>query len=164
MSNMLEYNGYQGSIEPDADSGHLYGKILFINDLVTYSADTIADLKREFAISVDEYLKLCEELGDEPNKPYKGSFNVRTGEELHRNAAIEAARLGITLNEYVKGAIELRLESHKGGDEVIRHEHSHNHNHKIIVQVAETIRQSEYSSEEDEPWQKLSRPALRRVK
>jgi len=36
----------------------------------------------------------------------KGSFNIRIGSELHRNALICAKSMGINLNEFVKNSIE----------------------------------------------------------
>lgn len=82
----LHYKGYLVTIEPQLEDNRLYGKLAFIRDLVTYEAENLADLKKEFEYSVDAYLKDCEELGREPNQPFKGSFNVRTTPELHRQA------------------------------------------------------------------------------
>lgn len=103
----LTYKGYQGTIEPQLDSGTLYGKIAFIRDLVTYEATTLADLVREFEYSVDEYLNDCEELGKTPDKPFKGSFNVRISPELHRQAAISAGDK--SLNAFVCEAIKEKV-------------------------------------------------------
>ena len=50
----LEHNGYQGSIEVDVGTGLLFGKILFVNDLVTYEAKTVPDLRKEFQAAVDD--------------------------------------------------------------------------------------------------------------
>ena len=36
-----------------------------------------------------------------PDKEFKGSLNVRIDQELHREAAFAADRMGITLNQYV---------------------------------------------------------------
>ena len=65
----LKYQGYLGTIEPQPDSGTLFGKMAFIGDLVTYEAPTLAELVQEFHISVDLYLASCEELGHRPNTP-----------------------------------------------------------------------------------------------
>lgn len=51
--NILEYNGYYGSIEPE--DGYLYGKLLYIKSLITYEADTMAELKVAFRESVEDY-------------------------------------------------------------------------------------------------------------
>ena len=101
----FSYKGYTGSIEARPEDGCLYGKVLFVNDLVTYEAQTIPELEKEFKKSVDDYLDACKKLGREPVKQFKGSFNVRIGKELHKEAALFAAILGITLNEYIKLAV-----------------------------------------------------------
>ncbi len=46
-------------------------------------------------------MQLCEENGVEPEKPFKGSFNVRVRPEVHRGLAIAAAKRGESLNKYV---------------------------------------------------------------
>lgn len=103
----LKYKGYLGTIEPDMDSGILFGNLAFIKDTVTYEASTLSQLENEFKVSVDEYLASCEELGREPQKPCKGSFNVRVGGRLHREIVEAAMDRGI--NSFVKEAIEEKL-------------------------------------------------------
>lgn len=104
----FEYKGYLGTIEPDIDSGALFGKLAYIRDLVTYEATTLTQLEKEFRISVDEYLASCEELGRKPNLPCKGVFNVRTGPELHRAAVIASGDK--TLNAFVCEAIREKVQ------------------------------------------------------
>ena len=72
MSNVFEYLGYLGSAEVDADSRALVGKLLFIRDVITYSASSVPELEIEFKAAVDDYLATCAELGDEPDIPCKG--------------------------------------------------------------------------------------------
>lgn len=68
MAQYLEYKGYQGTIEPQ-DDGTLYGKVAFIRDLITYEADSLPDLVREFHHSVDDYLADCRDMGRQPDLP-----------------------------------------------------------------------------------------------
>lgn len=104
----LKYKGYMGTIEPNIEEGTLFGKVAFIRDLVTYEADNLNDLKNEFQVSVDDYLAFCEERGKEPNKPLKGSFNVRISPELHRAAVMAAG--DESLNAFVGEAIKEKLQ------------------------------------------------------
>ncbi len=90
--NMLKYKGYYGSYQVCLESSSIHGKIEFINDLVTFEASNVDDLKREFEASVDDYLETCNEIGREPNKTLTGSFNVRVGEVLHKKLGIEAIK------------------------------------------------------------------------
>ena len=41
----------------------------------------------------------------EPDKTYKGSFNVRLNPELHKQASLLASRKKVTLNELIKKSI-----------------------------------------------------------
>lgn len=111
--NVFRYKGFIGSIEINSEEKCLYGKLLYINDLVTYEANTVAKLEVEFKESVNEYLASCKELGREPMKPFKGSLNVRIGPDLHKEAALRAALLGIALNEYIKAAIRNQVQREK---------------------------------------------------
>ena len=52
------------------------------------------------------YLELCRAQGVEPERAYKGSFNVRISPELHRKAAICAASRNISLNSLVEQSLE----------------------------------------------------------
>ena len=51
-------------------------------------------------------MKLCAEKRIEPEKAYKGSFNVRISPDLHRSIAIHAIQDGMTLNKYVEKALQ----------------------------------------------------------
>ncbi|EEV3063051.1 type II toxin-antitoxin system HicB family antitoxin [Escherichia coli] len=78
----FKYKGYLGTVEPDFENNILHGKLAFIRDLVTFEAETLADLEREFKTSVDLYLQSCVEDGKEPDTPFKSVFNVRLDPEL----------------------------------------------------------------------------------
>jgi len=66
----FQYKGYFGTAEVNVVDNILFGKLLFINDIVTYVADSPEKLKVAFEEAVDDYLQTCAELGDEPNAPY----------------------------------------------------------------------------------------------
>lgn len=104
----LQYKGYLGTIEPELETGTLFGKLAFIRDLVTYEAETLKELEAEFRLSVDAYLESCAELNKVANKPCRGSFNVRTGERLHRAAVIASNES--SLNAFVCDAIREKIE------------------------------------------------------
>ena len=112
MKGVLTYKGYNGSVNYSAEDNCLYGKILGINDVILYEGNTIAELKLDFEESVDDYLEFCAEIGKEPQKEYKGSFNVRISPELHKQAALEAMREEKSLNYIIGKAIELYLQKH----------------------------------------------------
>jgi predicted HicB family RNase H-like nuclease len=109
MSNLLTYKGYHGSAHYSAADEVFYGKLEGIDDLVNYEGTSVKELIKAFNEAVEDYLETCKEIGKEPNKTYKGSFNVRIPTDLHRNAAIYAASKDISLNDFVKTAIQYAL-------------------------------------------------------
>ncbi|WP_115008403.1 type II toxin-antitoxin system HicB family antitoxin [Moraxella lacunata] len=104
---MMTYKGYIGEFTLDNDDEMFYGKLIGINQLVTFEADNAHDLKQAFYDSVDDYLAFCAEQGIEPDKPFKGSFNVRIDSELHRRAYM--ASRDSSLNAFVGQAISEKL-------------------------------------------------------
>ena len=69
-----------------------------------FSAD-LSLVEKEFHAAVDDYLEFCKEIGKEPDKEYKGTFNVRISPELHKKLVIVAMKNGDTLNATVEKAI-----------------------------------------------------------
>ena len=106
MNDILEYKGYFANVHFSAEDEIFYGKIIGINDLVSFEGDSVSELKSAFREAVDDYLETCKELNKEPDKMYKGSFNIRIPSDLHRKAAIVAAINNVTLNDLVKTAID----------------------------------------------------------
>lgn len=104
-ANVLEYKGYTGTVEFSAEDNILFGKVLGIEGLISYEGDSVAALREDFEAAIDDYLEMCAEKGIEPQKIYKGTFNVRIPSELHRSLAIYAASHNMTLNSTVEQAI-----------------------------------------------------------
>lgn len=105
MENILTYKNYLGSVNYNNTDEVFFGKLIGVNDLITFEGDSVKALKKAFHEAVDDYIETCEMLGKKPDKTYKGSFNVRIDSELHRKAAFLAAQKGISLNEFVEKAI-----------------------------------------------------------
>ncbi len=109
MKDMMSYNGYYGSVHYSDEDQIFHGKIEFVRSLVTYEGESVKSLRKAFEEAVDDYLDLCAKEGKIPDKPFKGSFNVRTGSDLHREAVLFAKANGTTLNTLVTEALEKYL-------------------------------------------------------
>ena len=92
MSQTLQYKGYDGSVEYSAEDRVLHGKLLGIRDAIVYEGS-----------DVDSF---CAEEGKIPDQPFKGSFNVRVGPDLHKQAALFAEEHNQKLNAIVSKALE----------------------------------------------------------
>ncbi len=107
---LLDYKGYCGSMEIDADDRCLVGSVQFITSAILYDGETVDDLEQGFRSSVDAYLESCARRGVNPAKPFSGTFQIRPGAELHRAAAMHAYKKGVSLNEFVRDCIKTELE------------------------------------------------------
>lgn len=105
MKDVLTYKDYYGTVSYNAEDEVLYGKIIGINDLVTYEAESTAALKSAFQEAVEDYIMTCKAVSKTPQKTFKGSFNVRIPSELHKEASFIASQRQISLNDLVKTAI-----------------------------------------------------------
>jgi len=105
MSDLMEYKGYYGTVEYSSSDGVLFGKVLGIKGLISYEGDSIDSLKLDFESAIDDYLDFCAKEGIEPQRAYKGKFNVRVSPEVHKSLVLYSAAHGQTLNSTVEEAI-----------------------------------------------------------
>lgn len=131
----LKYKDFYGSAEIDLEASVCRGKLLFIDDLVTYQADTVARLKKEFEDAVDDYLATCAEVDKEPQKAFTGVFNVRISPDDHRKASLLAFQRGQKLNSFVAEAIHAQVQ----GNKEIGKKIEHHHKVEIIVKKQSTL-------------------------
>ena len=102
---MMEYKGYIGTVEYDAEAKIFHGDIINTRDVITFQGTTVDEIEQAFQNSINDYIAWCKEDGVEPEKPYSGRFNVRLSPELHRQIAILAKKRRVSLNSLVEKAI-----------------------------------------------------------
>ena len=103
---MLTYKGYQAKVDLDYDTGALYGRVVNTKDVIFFEADSFEQLKKEFEFSIDDYLAMCAERGEEPDRPYSGKVALRMSPELHRAVATAARVEGKSLNAWLNDTVE----------------------------------------------------------
>ncbi|MDR2357212.1 MAG: type II toxin-antitoxin system HicB family antitoxin [Oscillospiraceae bacterium] len=101
----MEYRGYYGTVGFSAADDVFFGKVAGVNSLISFEGDSVQGLRADFEGAVNDYLEMCADKGIEPEKAYKGSFNVRVSPELHKALALYSASHGKTLNSAVEEAI-----------------------------------------------------------
>jgi len=124
MKNYLEYKGYTGTVEYSAEDNCLFGKVLGIRNLILYEGQSVEELKQSFEYMLDGYLDDCKAEGREPEKPYKGSLNVRIGSDTHRILAIEAQARDMPINAYIKEILDAYINSSSKKTFVLKHENA----------------------------------------
>lgn len=84
MGNLFKYGEFLGTVQYSAEDEVFYGKILGVDDLVTFEGSSVRELKKAFKDAVNEYVNACNLIGKSAHKSYKGTFNVRMPIELHK--------------------------------------------------------------------------------
>jgi len=103
--NTLRYKGFIGSVNFSEEDSVFFGKIEGIN----FEGQSVQELTEAFHEAVDDYLAYCEEEGIQPHKSYSGSLNVRLTPEIHSHIAMLAQRAGISINAFIKQALEKQI-------------------------------------------------------
>ena len=105
---MLEYKGYIGEVVYDNETEVLHARVINSGSypIANAEATDAEGIKREFRISIDEYLASCKELVIEPVKPFSGDLRLRLGSELHQMATVAAMEAGVSLNTWIKQVVE----------------------------------------------------------
>lgn len=110
--NTLTYNGYIGTVNFSEKDNVFFGKVEGIDGLVNFEGESVSELVSAFHEAVDDYVAYCQEEGIEPHKSYSGSLNVRINPETHSKVATLAKQAGITINAFIKSAIEKQVASY----------------------------------------------------
>jgi len=103
---MMEYKGYIGKVEYDDDASIFHGEVINVRDVITFQGESVQEIRQAFRDSVEDYLEFCAERGEEPEKPFSGTFTVRIPPELHRKIYIQARIAEKSLNSWVSETFE----------------------------------------------------------
>lgn len=139
---MKPYRTYSADVSYSPEDRLIVGKIANVDALILFSAESLDDLEVEFHLAVDEYIQECEQNGVEAERPFKGTFNVRIGSDAHRKAARTAAKWKVSLNEFVRIAVEQAIDRYEMRD--------------FVPIKSEAIR----PTQSDYPWAAGSLPTL----
>ena len=102
----MTYRGYQARVKFDYDAGVFHGEVVDTRDVIFFEGTTVDELNKEFRFSIDDYLAMCAERGEEPDRPYSGKVALRMSPETHRAAAMAAQAEEKSLNAWLADTIE----------------------------------------------------------
>lgn len=69
---ILQYKTYDAVVEYDAEREVWSGKILYIDDFVSFEAKHTEEIQQCFEAVVDDYLETCQSVGHAPETPKPG--------------------------------------------------------------------------------------------
>ena len=102
MSNTMAYQGYTTSMTFDTDDKTIVGRVLAIDDIISFHGSSVAEFEVAFHAAVDGYRAACAQLGSAPEKPASGKLMLRIAPAVHAAALKAAARSGISLNKWAE--------------------------------------------------------------
>lgn len=102
----MKYKNYDAAVRFDDETEMFHGEVINTRDVVTFQGRSVAELKREFRNSVEDYLEFCDERGEEPDKPFSGNFILRISPDLHKRLFTNAKLQGKSLNALIEEHLE----------------------------------------------------------
>jgi predicted HicB family RNase H-like nuclease len=105
MNNTMSYKGYIASMIFDAEDKIIVGRVLDVDDIITFHGESVSEFETNFHAAVDDYRSACEQLGSAPEKPASGKLMLRVAPTVHAAALKAAARSGVSLNKWAERAI-----------------------------------------------------------
>ena len=105
MSNVMTHNGYTASMTFDADDKIIVGRVLDVDDIISFHGESVAEFEAAFHAAVDGYIAACEQWASAPERPASGKMMLRIAPTVHAAALKAAARSGVSLNKWAEQAL-----------------------------------------------------------
>ena len=105
MINSMSYKGYTASMVFDAEDKIIVGRVLDVDDIISFHGVSVSEFESSFHAAIEDYLAASRELGSPPEKPASGKAMLRIAPEVHAAALKAAARSGTSLNKWAEGAL-----------------------------------------------------------
>ncbi len=90
----MKYKGYEAAVKFNDEIELFHGEVVNTRDVITFQGKSVAELKREFKNSVEDYLEFCRERNEEPDRPFSGNFVLRITPELHKQTLRHGKEVG----------------------------------------------------------------------
>ncbi|AHF01487.1 HicB [Thiomicrospira aerophila AL3] len=111
MKNIMTYKGYSASMEFDPDDKIIVGRVLNIDDIISFHAESVDGFEQVFHQSIDDYLAACEQLEQVPEKPASGKLMLRISPKIHAAALKSAQQSGQSMNKWVESVLAKTIHS-----------------------------------------------------
>jgi predicted HicB family RNase H-like nuclease len=105
MNNNMTYRGYTTSMLFDTDDKIIVGRVLNVDDIITFHAESVTAFETNFHQAIDDYITACEQLGAAPEKPASGKLMLRITPAVHAAALKAAVQSGVSLNKWAEHAL-----------------------------------------------------------
>lgn len=107
MINTIMYRGYHTSVTFDSEDKIIVGRVLDIDDIISFHGESVTEFETNFHTVVDDYIAACEKLGGIAEKPASGKLMLRIAPNVHAAALKAAARSGVSLNKWAEQVLNM---------------------------------------------------------
>ena len=79
---VISYRGYHAQITYDPSADAFHGRVLGMQDVISFYGRTPDELREEMKAAVEDYVAWCEQEGDKPEKSWAGKLTLRPDEDV----------------------------------------------------------------------------------
>ncbi len=105
MINSMSYEGYTTSMVFDTEDKVIVGRVLDIDDIISFHGGSVAEFESNFHASIEDYVAASKVLASAPETPASGKVMLRISPAIHSAALKAAARSGTSLNKWAEAAL-----------------------------------------------------------
>jgi predicted HicB family RNase H-like nuclease len=104
--NKMTYKGYTAQMEFDTEDKIIVGRVIDIDDIITFHGASIDEFETAMQTAIDGYIYACGQLGQAVEKPASGRLMLRVDPAVHAAAVKASARSGQSLNKWAEKALD----------------------------------------------------------
>ena len=104
--NTMNHKGYTARLEYDERDNIFVGRVLGLRSIISFHGETVSDLRHEFEVAIEDFLRDCKEQGVKPEKPASGKLMLRVSPEIHGAALVAAQASGKSLNQWATEVLD----------------------------------------------------------
>lgn len=104
--NTMNHKGYTARLEYDERDNIFVGRVLGLRSIISFHGETVSDLRHEFEVAIEDFLRDCKEQGIKPEKPASGKLMLRVSPDIHGAALVAAQASGKSLNQWATEVLE----------------------------------------------------------
>ena len=97
---------YEVVVVYDEENAEFFGSVTGERGGFTFIGSTPDEVKKEFRISFDDFVKFSVERGKTPDESITGAMEARVVADVHRAADAAAEPGGMTLNQWLGEEVE----------------------------------------------------------
>lgn len=106
MKNVMSYKGYMARIEFDPRDNIFIGKVIGVDENITFHGATVEALRADFEAAINHYIADCAAMGREPLKPASGKIMLRLSPDIHAKVLMMAKASGKSLNQWAAEVLD----------------------------------------------------------